>query len=45
MTGLFYLQSLIEGAKISSIPIQVSELELLKQLLLIEQTKRELKNG
>jgi hypothetical protein len=37
MTALFYLESLIAGTKISSIPVQASELEFLKRLMLTEQ--------
>ena len=38
MTALDYLESLIEGQKVSSIPIQVSELILLKALIQAEKS-------
>jgi hypothetical protein len=37
MTALEYIQSLIEGQKISDIPIQICELEFLKSLLIHEK--------
>lgn len=37
MTALQYLESLIAGQKMSSLPVQISELELLKKLLEKEQ--------
>lgn len=37
MTAMEYLNSLIAGSKMSSIPVQTSELELLKQLLEAEK--------
>lgn len=33
MSALEYLESLIDGQKISSIPVQISELQLLKKLM------------
>lgn len=33
MNALDYLESLIEGQKLSSIPVQIEELEFLKRLL------------
>jgi len=39
MSALEYLQSLIEGQKVSEIPVQISELEFLKTLLLHEKQK------
>lgn len=37
MTPLQYLESLIDGQKISSIPVQPSELQFLKMLLIAEK--------
>ena len=39
MTPIEYLLSLIEGQKVSSIPVQVSELELLLNLMREEKRK------
>lgn len=39
MTALDYLNSLIEASKVSSIPVQTSELELLKKFIEMEQSK------
>jgi hypothetical protein len=39
ITPMQYLESLIAGMDISSIPIQKSELELLKKLMEMEQNK------
>jgi hypothetical protein len=39
MNPIEYLRSLIEGQKVSSIPVQVSELELLLAMLREEQRK------
>ena len=39
MSPQFYLQSLIEGQKVSSIPVQLSELEFLMILLKQEEQK------
>lgn len=39
MTSIEYLLSLIEGQKVSSIPVQVSELELLLNLIREEKRK------
>lgn len=39
MNPIEYLNSLIEASKVSSIPVQTSELELLMKLLLLEQSK------
>jgi hypothetical protein len=39
LKAMEYLKSLIEGSKVSSIPIQTSELELLKLLMEMEQMK------
>lgn len=39
MTALDYLKSLIEASKVSSIPIQTSELELLKTFMEMEKIK------
>ena len=41
MTAQFYLESLIAGCEISSIPVQKSELELLMLLLKQEQKASE----
>lgn len=39
MNALEYLDSLIAGQKLSSIPVQLSELELLRMFLVQEQKK------
>lgn len=39
MTALEYLESLILGQKISSLPVQPSELDLLKKIMEAEATE------
>lgn len=39
MTAYDYLKSLIEASKVSSIPVQTIELELLKKFMEMEQSK------
>lgn len=41
MTALEYLESLILGQEVSSIPVQKNELEFLKRLMLNEKVKHE----
>jgi hypothetical protein len=40
MTALEYLDSLITGQKISSLPVQVRELELLKKIMEAEANEK-----
>jgi hypothetical protein len=40
MTALQYLESLIGGQKLSSIPVQLSELELLKKIMESEAAQK-----
>jgi hypothetical protein len=42
MTALDYLNSLIEGQKVSSIPVQISELQLLQAILENEEGLRKM---
>lgn len=37
MTALQYLECLIAGQKMSTIPVQISELEMLKHLIVAEK--------